>query len=592
MTASPAPDAPSPARRAVRRIVVAVGVATGLGLILGAVPAAAVDNSIVTASPAPNGTVDVAPTTLLLQFANPLGPTNSVNMTCGAQGQAANVVPLGTPIILADQVTLQVPVNVAIGAGVCNVVWRVTDPTLQPAGSSSFSFVVTNDPVVTTTVPDSAGAGQTGDTTTTVAGTAPVDPADEADDGGSASGPLGLFRWLANMSIAALFGSLLVLAVCWREGSEYPHAINFLRITWGVATASTYLFVSALAADVADASLGSALTPTGWGALLDTAHGKAAIIRLAFVLGTGYAVSRPERTSDPNSYLQVLGVPGIAVVTLAFDRPEFGPIEWVAGSIHAVAMAVWFGGLVFVTRVVLAWRGEEDQAAAVRGYARLSVPALWATVASGLLQLIRLDRGELGSDHGLVLVFKTLLVSVMVFVALAVRQYVQDHLARARVLKPSMRARLRRAVTIEAGIGVVVLLVTSWLLALTPPGLGRAEELVLDLGVPIRFSNEALGADVLVAFSEKAGVNDVRIEVIEPVEGLTGLQVDFLPPAASSTFGMTVDASALTGAGAAVLEKSDGFTLSSSGVWTVVVRIGTNEVARKDVFVGNELATP
>jgi hypothetical protein len=41
-----------------------------------------------------------------------------------------------------------------------------------------------------------------------------------------------------------------------------------------------------------------------------------------------------------------------------------------------------------------------------------------------------------------------------------------------------------------------------------------------------------------------------------------------------------------------VLEKIDGLTLNSSGTWTVVVRVGTTEVARQQVFVGEELATP
>ena len=40
----------------------------------------------------PNTTVDVSPTTLVLTFASPLGPTNTVTLTCGAEGQPAAVI--------------------------------------------------------------------------------------------------------------------------------------------------------------------------------------------------------------------------------------------------------------------------------------------------------------------------------------------------------------------------------------------------------------------------------------------------------------------------------------------------------------------
>ena len=71
-------------------------------------------------------------------------------------------------------------------------------------------------------------------------------------------------------------------------------------------------------------------------------------------------------------------------------------------------MAVWFGGLILLTRVVLAGPGEEDLVHAVRGFARIATPALWATVVTGAMQLFRLDRGALGTSHGLVVIVKTL----------------------------------------------------------------------------------------------------------------------------------------------------------------------------------------
>jgi copper transport protein len=309
---------------------------------------------------------------------------------------------------------------------------------------------------------------------------------------------------------------------------------------------------------------------------------------MVFVLASIYVVMRPERTIDPSTQLAALVPPGLAVVTLAFSREEFGLIEYAAGAVHAVAMAVWIGGLILLTRVVLAGPGEEDLVHAVRGFARISTPALWATVASGAVLLFRLDRGQLGSSHGLVLIVKTLLVSIMVFVGVAARQFINQRVARVDAMTAPLATRLRRALGIEALVGIVVIGLTSWLLALTPPGLNADSGSTLDLGAPKEFVNNAMNVDVVVAFSERVGTNDVRIEVVAPPSGLSGLTVNFIPPAGATVPGMTIDPIPLTGPGVAVLEKSDGFALSASGTWTVQVLVGGVLVSEQQVFVGGD----
>ena len=52
-------------------------------------------------------------------------------------------------------------------------------------------------------------------------------------------------------------------------------------------------------------------------------------------------------------------------------------------------MSVWIGGVVLLARVVLAGPGEEDLVHAVRGFGRISNPAIVLTVVSGLVQLYR-----------------------------------------------------------------------------------------------------------------------------------------------------------------------------------------------------------
>ena len=558
---------------------------------LWASPASAADNSLTSSTPNADATVDVSPASLTLVFAQPVGPSPQVTMTCGDPGVPQS---LSDAVPLADQVTVSVTITAPAPKGVCNVSWRVTDTNLQPAGSGSFSFTITNDTVVTTpastTTVASTGSTVVGATTTTVATTVP-DTGETADDGESSNsaGPLGLFRLISILGMSMLFGALVVIAVAWPEGVEYILTVRYLRTAWGVALIGTYLFVAALAAEQSGDGLGSSLSPTAWGDLLDTTSGKAALLRILLVAGAAYVVMRPERAIDTATQAMALGPAGLAVVTLAFSRDEFGPIEWAAGAVHAVAMAVWLGGLLLLTRVVLAGPGDEDLVHAVRGFARLATPALWATVVTGAVLLFRLDRGELGSSHGLVLIVKTLLVSVMVFVGVAARQFITQRVSRSDVMTAPLATRLRRALGIEALIGIVVLALTSWLLALSPPGLAATNDSNLQLQPPHTFQNAALNADVRVAFSERFGANDVRIEVVTPTTGLGALTVEFLPPVGSIAPGMIISPIPLTGAGVAELEKSDGFTLNAVGTWTVIVKIDGVEVQRNDVYVGEDV---
>ena len=362
-------------------------------------------------------------------------------------------MPLASAVVLADQLTLSASLVSAAPKGECVVAWVITDTNLQPAGSGSFTFTVANDPVVTvapetTTVP----AGRACAAATTAAATstpgAGGGTATTEQESGS-NGPLGLFRLFSNLGLAVLFGSFVLIAIAWPEGVEYILTVRFLRTTWMSTVASTYLFVGALAANQAGTGIGSALAPTGWGDLLDTTPGKAALVRMVFVAASAYAVMRPERVIDPGTQLPALLPPGIAVITMAFSRSEFSLIENATGAVHALAMAVWLGGLILLTRVVLTGPGDED-----------------------LMQRV----------------------------------------SRVDSMTAPLATRLRRALGIEALIGVLVLALTSWLLALTPPGLvADGSSGSLQLGAVHSFQNAAAGAEVTVAFSERVGANDVRI---------------------------------------------------------------------------------
>ena len=113
-----------------------------------------------------------------------------------------------------------------------------------------------------------------------------------------------------------------------------------------------------------------------------------------------WVVLRPERVIDPTTQLPAIALPTLAVITLGLSRTggDLAILGVVAGIAHALAMAVWVGGVVLLARVVLAGPGEEDLVHAVRGFNRISGPAIVVTVVSGLVQLYRLDGGSLFSE--------------------------------------------------------------------------------------------------------------------------------------------------------------------------------------------------
>jgi len=575
-----------------KRIGLAVGLIVGLIVALvgslWAPTAMAADNTLVGSVPVAGATIESSPASIVLTFAQQLGPTNTMTMTCGGA-----IVSLGTPLVLApDGLALSASLISAAPKGDCTVAWVITDLNLQPAGSSSLTFTVANNPVVTVAPETTATvAGDTTPPTSVATTTAPSTgggTVDEATESSGSRGPLGLFRLLSNLGLAVLFGSLVLIAIAWPEGVEYILTVRFLRTTWIFTLVSTYLFAGALAASQTGAGIGSALVPTGWGDLMDTTPGKAALIRLVFVAGSAYAVMRPERVIDPSSQLPALLPPGIAVVTMAFSRAEYSLLENATGAAHALAMSVWLGGLVLLTRVVLAGPGEEDLVHAVRGFARIATPALWVTVVTGAILLFQLDRGALDTSHGLVVIVKTLAVSVMVFVGVAARQFISQRVSRVDTMTAPLATRLRRALGIEALIGVLVLALTAWLLALTPPGLSASGDSSLQLGAVHRFVSTTGTVEIDVQFSERVGANDVLIRVNTPEAGLTGLTVDFIPPVNSIVNGMTISQIPLAGTGTAVLDKADGFTLNAAGTWTVIVSANGVVVAEQDVFVGGE----
>ena len=158
----------------------------------------------------------------------------------------------------------------------------------------------------------------------------------------------------------------------------------------------------------------------------------------------------------------------------------------------------------------------------------------------------------------------------MVFVGLLTRQFVHSTVRRTDVMTAPLAARLRRATGIEALGGVVVLALSAWLLALTPGGVGASASNAETYASQTAIASGDLALTVSVTGT--VGDNGVRVEVTQPVTGLTSLIIRFIPPqgTAAPQVDLTVPAE-LTGAGVAVLPEEEGVPLLVAGTWTLQV---------------------
>jgi copper transport protein len=562
------------AARRLRRVI--VGAALGAAGVAGLLPGTAfAENSVVSSDPADGASLATSPEAISITFSEPLGEVNTITLTC------TDLYTVGPREVSDDRLTMTAEVIDPLPRGACVASYVVSDSEGSPNGQGNITFTVENDPVAVATTPTSEptpGGSVPADAGTTTTSTTTTDEVANLSDVDSGQGPLWLGRLISVFGLAVLLGSLVVIAAAWPEGVEYLVTIRFLRAVWIVAFLGTLLYVAAATAAVTGSGLGSGFNPANWVDLFDAGiPGIAAVARLVLVVACAWVAFRPDRVIDPVTQMAALGVPALAVATIGFSRTnmDLAVIGVPLSIVHALAMSVWLGGLVLLARVVLAGPGEEDLVHAVRGFGRLSNVAIGATIATGIVQMILLDGGDLfGTSHGRVILLKTVVVAAMIFVAVSARQFVNQRLARANEMTVPMADRLRRAFGFEAAAGVVVLAMSAWLLSLAPSNVAAGPD--IDYAIALAVEAPEADLDVTVRLTrDRVGLAGMAVEVDAPDEGLSGLEVVLTAPA-NDTIGTITQPVPLTGTGVAVLLEGDqGLPLTVAGDWTLVVNAVT-----------------
>ena len=550
-------------------------------------------NSLQSIEPENGATLDQSPAAIVLSFNQELRSDDRPIMvlSCGTPSQPQDT---GSPEVDGDGLIVTIPINTPVPSGSCFVSWRLADAAGETILQDSATFRVESDPVPATTTPATQPFGVTTTTSPFISITPSQNSSStpEPVNQGSNGGALWLGRLLSTIGILALFGGLALIAIGWPEGPEYVVTVRYLRAVWILALVGTVLYLIAYAAKYHDSSFGAAMNPSDWLDLKDDGWpGRAALLRLGFVLGSGWAAVRPERIIDPATAMWAWAIPGGALVTVALSRVD-GPLPWLGvgiGFLHVLGAAVWFGGVALVARVVLAGPGEEDLLHATRAFSRMSTKAILLVIVTGGAQTIRLDGNPFSSSHGQVVLLKTVAVAAMLAVGLEARRQVGVRLDRAHEMTVGLADRFRRAFGAETAIGVVVLAFSGWLLSLEPAKVDQFED--ESYSREIAFVDPSTGIDARVFIGPaEVGRNGFRIEVNAPQEGITSLALRFYPPVESGKNVIRQDL-ALTTAGTLVLPADKGIPFEVPGTWTLELSgstaLGTQPGARATFLVDN-----
>ena len=539
---------------------VVIGFLFGLwGALLSAGTASAVgDNTLSSSNPAPSENVTVAPTQLQLVFTNPLANPNDVNQMGLSLVCDGNIVSLGAAQLGTDLKTVSAPLTQVPAAGACVVSWALPD-----GSSGAFSFTSSiAAPTTSTSLP-------TG--TTLPAPVAPGDGNPIVDKSPRVGGPLGLFRLLSYIFSATLVGGVILILFAWPEGVEYAVCRRFLRFVVVLNIAALVLVAIYTTAQYTGKGVTASISPNTWRDLWDTLPGKALLFRVLISLFTIWAVWNPQHVLDAGTQLMSVGIIAALAVTYGFDRTggRLPPLGYASGVLHMVAVSAWFGGLVLLARVVLIGPGDVDLVQAVRGFGRIATRAMPLAIVTGVIATYRFDGfGLVTSQHGRLVTLKILVVGFMAYATWVTRQFVLTRMQRVPALDERMAAHLRRAVGTEATAGVVVLALTSWMMATTPIHYYEAPR---DDGPRYAFSEELENDRFRVRFSVSpatTGQNQILIELFEPrrIQEFTVR----MTPKAPGYDGYLINVP-LTRRGAALLGDTGNFTLAAPGEWSVEI---------------------
>ena len=518
-------------------------------------------NEITSSNPVRNQIVQVQPPQIQMVFRDAITDLGKMGLTvvCGSEP-----IGIGLPQLGADSKTVSFAVTSAFTAGECLITWKLAD-------GSQGSIPFTSQIVSETTIPLTDGT-PTDTTIPAVIGEVVM----EATGGGPrVGGLLGLLRIFEYLLVAAIFGGLLTVTLAWPEGIDYGVCLRFFRITWLLAVVTTYLIVAITAMRNSDNTFVGSLNPFGWFGVLNDAAGLIMLLRFALVIGSFWVTFQPARVFEPATQVPAITLITVLMATFAFTRigQNVAIFTYIFGIAHVLAIGMWLGGLLLLSRAVLNAPGEADLLNAVRGFTRISTILILVSIGTGVMQVYLLDSFNIFSTgHGRLNLLKLVVVAGMAWISLMFKNFTVTRLSKETELTSKMAWRLRRAVSTELLVGILVLGLTSWMVPMQPT---QARASGAQPTVPYAFREELKNDrfHVIVSLTPgTTGVNAMRIELLEPSR-INNFVVKLIPSEIGYA-GIAINVP-LKRRGAAIVMGDGSFTLPVAGVWSIEINGAT-----------------
>jgi putative copper export protein len=501
--------------------------------------------------------VTLAPTQLQLKFTLPVGGAEIATQMGLSLACESKLTNLGPPQLSADGVTISAALTQVPQNGSCVVNWSLPDGSV-----GSFNFTAQTQ--VTTTVP----VTEPGAPATTV----PVDGTTAEVVSPRLGGPIGLMKLIVFFAVSALFGGLMFIKLVWPEGVEYPVTEKYFRQVSIIAGVAIFVLIILMTARQSGGGITSSISPTSWGPLFESNEGRAVFLRLIVVGILGFYAWITERVLEPTNVVPTTVLLALLMMSYGFDRATGRAVVLgiVVAILHMAFTAMWVGSVSIIWRVILHGPGKGDLVDALRGWARLVNPLTIGIVLTGFIQVWRIDGISLiNSGHGRVVILKVLLVSAMLIVSAAIRQFILRGMERAKSLNEKVVYRLKRPVGIELSLSIVVLAASSWLMAMRPPYV-----LNRDTGPRVEYAivqDMTAKDDFHVRLSitpGDVGANRILIELFGPSR-IQNFKITLVPTNPNFS-GYTINVP-ITRPGGALVAQDAGLLLRAPGEWTATV---------------------
>ena len=288
-----------------------------------------------------------------------------------------------------------------------------------------------------------------------------------------------LLRIVSYLGMFVVAGTIATMLLVWPAAWDSEPLQRLVRHSLiGVAVAAL-LQLLVTASDIAGKPLWSSFG--GLGGAFHTDAGKALVVRILAVAGTGWSLYLFRPSGDRVRWQVSAGLATLALTTWAFtghSRSMRWPLVGVPLDVaHFGAAAAWFGGLGIIGWFIVETDPDERKLVMQR-FGQLAAACVTILVVTGVLQSFRLVGAPwrvFAVTHGRLLLLKVLLVGLMLKVADVNRVRVARRFGhRSKTPSAKLTDNLRRAMFTELAIGTVIMAITA-AMVVSPPAIAGTE---------------------------------------------------------------------------------------------------------------------